>query len=346
MYMPVIKNRTVEMNVLKKLYQIPISPNIVPMIEMIQLKTKSNSNKDLTDELEDIFCSNDEKRPFLIDIVKKNVPNNTTAVVRDFLTRVNRKPGYYEEIVNKFAKLENAIPVVSYNPNSYDPEDIENDVETLKDFNNLAFRVTSNTFKQAFLKVKELIKNGDYLVLDIGLASHLNPALRRMYIDIQELKSKVNFTSIILNSTKSSEVTNVSLEDGEPIFTIDNSLRDTYSRLHQFDGFGDYACIVNDLPSKGGGISPAGIYYSYQYNYFIGYRRNKDLAEFENYIAPKIVSSEYWSEFSEDHHQKCPGCQLIYSISRGEEPGKSQAKWKGITMFHYIYTLSEKEGLQ
>jgi hypothetical protein len=345
MYMPVLKNRTVEMNVLKNLYQMPISSQILPMIEMIQLKTKSNSNKALVDELEEIFNSEDGKKPFFIDIIKRNVPNNTTPVVRDFLTRVNRKPGYYEEVIKQFAKLENAIPVISYNPNSFELEDIKKDVDTLEDFNKVAFRVTSNTFKQVFSEVKGLIKDGDYFIFDIGLASHLNPALRKMYDEIRKLKSEVHFTSIILNSTKSSEVTNVGLEDGEPIFEIDNSLRDAYDSSHRFDGFGDYACIVDGLPSKGGGISPAGIYYSYDNNYFIGYRRNKDLAEFENYIAPKIVSSEYWSEFSEDHHQKCPGCQLIYLISMREEPGKSQAKWKGITMTHYIYALSEKAGL-
>ena len=341
--MPVLKNRTDEINVLKNLYQIPISKKILPMIEIIQDKIKTNSTNDFIDDLNVILNRQKVDHPFLIDLIKTNIPNNTTPVVRDFLTRANRIPGFYLGYLNRLKEIKNAIPVISYNPNSFDIENLKEDTKSLrKSFTRLGFRVTSNTFSHVFKEIMNLISNNDIFILDIDEASHINPALKRMYFEIEVAKKKKAFTSILLNSTKAKDITNVGLEDGEPIFNIDNSLKDTYNTMHHFDGFGDYACIVNQLPSSGGTISPAGIYYSYKYNYFIGYKRNRDLSEFEEYIAPAIIASEYWKEYTKKHHKNCPGCRTIFNIFNKEEEGKSQSKWKEITISHYIYTLFEQ----
>lgn len=329
------------MGVLKQLYEIPISEKVLPLIEVIQEKTKTNSSKDFIDELALIFDSNKIESSIMIDLIKTNIPNNIMPTVRDFLTKVNRKRDFYLGYFSRLKEIKNAIPVISYNPNSFDISNIIDDEKSLRsEFAKLAFRLTSGTFSAVFPQIRKVIKKTDFLILDIGSASHINPALRRMYADIDKFRSSTKCKTIIINSTKAKEVTNVGLEDGEPIFNIDNSLRETYEN-YQFDGFGDYACIINELPSSGGTISPAGIYYSYKYNYFIGYRRNKDLSEFDNYIAPAIVASDYWKEFSKTHHKTCPGCKTIRGIVQGTAMGKSQAKWKGITMSHYIYTISE-----
>lgn len=132
--------------------------------------------------------------------------------------------------------------------------------------------------------------------------------------------------------------------DGEPIADIDNSLKELYSTvyMHKFDGFGDYACISAALPSTGGAISPVGIYYSNENNYFVAYKgRAPQLSEFPTYIAPRIIESEYWKEFSDTHHENCAGCKEITEIVSGAKSGRNQAQWKMITMLHYIYTMSE-----
>lgn len=132
--------------------------------------------------------------------------------------------------------------------------------------------------------------------------------------------------------------------DGEPIAEIDNSLKELYSSayMNKFDGFGDYAGISASLPSTGGAISPVGIYYSNENNYFIAYKgRAPQLSEFPLYIAPQIVNSEYWKEYGEAHHKKCPGCLEIEAIVGGIKSGRNQAQWKMITMLHYIYTMYE-----
>ena len=118
-------------------------------------------------------------------------------------------------------------------------------------------------------------------------------------------------------------------------------LRQPYA-MHKFDGFGDYACISAALPSTGGAISPVGIYYSNENNYFVAYKgRAPQLSEFPTYIAPRIIESEYWKEFSDTHHENCAGCKEIAEIVSGAKSGRNQAQWKMITMLHYIYTMFE-----
>ena len=73
------------------------------------------------------------------------------------------------------------------------------------------------------------------------------------------------------------------MADKEPIAQIDNSLKELYntSIMNKFDGFGDYACIVASLPSTGGAISPAGVYYSNDNNFFVAFKgRTAQLSEF------------------------------------------------------------------
>lgn len=161
--------------------------------------------------------------------------------------------------------------------------------------------------------------------------------------NINTKKETFGFTSVIVNSNRPPDMYNKNIIDGEPIEEIDNSLLEMYKmNSYKFDGFGDYACITNVLPTSGGSISPAGIYYSIDNNFFVGYRgKTPSLSEFQQHIAPAIYKSEYWDEYSNHHHKNCPGCNKIKLIATGKESGKSQALWKGITMSHYIFAVDE-----
>ena len=200
-------------------------------------------------------------------------------------------------------------------------------------------------FESVFSCIESLISSNDFLLLDIESASHMSPVFKKIYKRIADSKKQLHFTSIVVNSHRPDGLANKDMLDGEPIADIDNSLKELYSTtfMNRFDGFGDYACISAALPSTGGAISPVGIYYSLENNYFVSYRgRAPQLSEFPQYIAPRIVSSEYWKEFSDEHHDKCPGCREIQAIIDGLKSGRNQAQWKMITMLHYIYTIYEE----
>lgn len=346
MYVPVMKNRTVEVSVLQQLSAMHVfDGNIIPLVELIQEKTRSNNRNTFIQDL----CTILENAPdmhMMVDFYKSTKLRNTTDAIREYVTMSIRIPEFG---ISKLAPLaeysDRIVPVVSYLSESVSLERIAFEANQYRTyFPRIAFRVKVQEFEHVFSCVEELISSQDYLILDIESASHMSPVFKKIYKRIADSKKKHGFTSVIINAHRPEGLTNKEMLDGEPIADIDNSLKELYSSAYmsKFDGFGDYACISAALPSTGGAISPVGIYYSNENNYFVSYRgRAPQLSEFPLYIAPRIVSSEYWREFSDEHHKTCPGCQEIADVVSGVKSGRNQAQWKMITMLHYIYTMFE-----
>lgn len=346
MYVPVMKNRTVEVSVLQQLSAMHVfDGNIIPLVELIQEKTRSNNRNTFIQDL----CTILENAPdmhMMVDFYKSTKLRNTTDAIREYVTMSIRIPEFG---ISKLAPLaeysDRIVPVVSYLSESVSLERIAFEANQYRTyFPRIAFRVKVQEFEHVFSCVEELISSQDYLILDIESASHMSPVFKKIYKRIADSKKKHGFTSVIINAHRPEGLTNKEMLDGEPIADIDNSLKELYSSAYmsKFDGFGDYACISAALPSTGGAISPVGIYYSNENNYFVSYRgRAPQLSEFPLYIAPRIVSSEYWREFTDEHHKTCPGCQEIADVVSGVKSGRNQAQWKMITMLHYIYTMFE-----
>ena len=53
--MPILKNRTIELSVLKELIEVKLCNNIFPMLEIIQEKTRSNSKTTYIEELKELL---------------------------------------------------------------------------------------------------------------------------------------------------------------------------------------------------------------------------------------------------------------------------------------------------
>ena len=347
MYVPVMKNRTVEMSVLSQLSGIGVFNNttVFPLVELIQKKTRSNNKNTVLDDLAVLLNENPEM-PLMVDFLKSTKLNNTTDAIRNYVALSTRQVDFcIEEILKLSSFSERVIPVISSLSNSVSLDRITYEAtEYRKVFPRVAFRIRTQDFEHVFSHIESLLKENDIVLLDIESSPHMNPAFKKIYERISDSKKQKKFISIVINATRPESLTNKSMADGEPIGQINNSLKDSYYKddMNKFDGFGDYACIVASLPTKGGRISPTGIFYSNDNNFFVAYRGRSDLlSEFEDYIAPRIVKSEYWKEYTAGHHQECPGCQEILSIRKGVKNGKNQAQWKMITMLHYIYTMYE-----
>lgn len=346
MYVPVMKNRTVEVNVLNKLAEMHVfTENIIPLVEIIQERTRSNNKKAFLDELSELL-NNHPEMMVMIDFYKSTKLRNTTDSIREYVTKATRYP---EFVLDQLSLLnycaDQIIPIVSYLPEAINWERIENEIiEFRKRFARIGFRIKAQEFEKVYSFIESHVEASDYVILDIENASYSNPVFKRIYKRIADSKKEKGFTSIIVNAHRPDDLTNKAMGDGEPIERIDNGLSEQYSTsaLKRFDGFGDYACITASLPSTGGTISPVGIYYSYENNFFVSFRGRADLlSEFPEYIAPEIMKSDYWEEFSEEHHVSCPGCAEIRAIRDKEISGRNQAQWKKITMLHYIYTQYE-----
>ena len=346
MYVPILKNRTVEISVLQQLGMMNVfDNNVIPLIELIQKKTRSNNKNTFIQDL-CLLLDKCPKMHTMVDFYKSTNLRRTTDPIREYVTMTVRIPGFCaDELIPLISYRERVIPVVSYLSESISLERIENEATLFRaNFPHIAFRIKVQEFEHVFSCVEQLITSNDYLILDIESASYTSPVIRKISKKISESKKLRHFTSVIINAHRPENVTNKSRPDGEPIAEIDNSLRELYasSYMNKFDAFGDYACISSALPSTGGAISPVGIYYSNENNYFVSYKgRAPQLSEFPTYIAPRIMESEYWAEFSPKHHQNCPGCMEITEIVSGVKSGRNQAQWKMITMLHYIYTMFE-----
>lgn len=347
MYVPILKNRTVEMSVLSQLAQIGVfnSTNVFPLVELIQEKTRSNNRNTILEDLAELLNTNSEMS-LMVDFLKSTKLNRTTDAIRNYVTLSTRQVDFCIEEMFKLSSFsERVIPVISYLSENVSLSRITHEVnEYRKVFPKIAFRIKAQDFEHVFSHIEDLLRENDIVLLDIESSSHMNPVFKKIYKRISDSKNQKKFISVVVNANRPESLTNISMADGEPIAQIDNSLKQLYSTdiMNKFDGFGDYACIVASLPSKGGAISPAGIFYSNDNNFFVGYKgRTAQLSEFKDYIAPSIVNSEYWKEYTDEHHQNCPGCQEILSILGGIKGGKNQGQWKMITMLHYIYILYE-----
>lgn len=342
MYIPVLKNRTIEMSVISDLLEVRISKETLPLFEVIQEKTRSNSNKTYIDDLNELFTRYSHN--FFLDIPKFNLNSSTSEPVHAFQTSVNRQENFVYQQMLHCQKIPGVIPVISYGIREIlDKTILERDlIKYHTNFESIAVRLTPTQYNAIPDFEKSAISKHDYLLLDIDDKSHTNPAFKKIYKSINEQKKIIGFKTFIINSNKPISLYNKNIHDGRIIEEIDNSLLEMYAlSKYKFDGFGDYAGITNALPSTGGTISPAGIYYSANENVFIGYRgKTQSLSEFKNHIAPSIITSPYWAEYSEEHHNQCPGCRKIQSIINSNSNG-NQGIWKGITMSHYICTVDQ-----
>lgn len=346
MYIPVMKNRTVEVNVLQQLSSMGVFDNsIIPMIELVQERTRSNMKNSFLDELVTVL----EQAPnmsVMLDFYKSSKLRNTSEAIREYITRIIRQPEFcYEELATVERFSDRVIPVISYMLEDMSMPRIFEDMTHFQEkFRQIAVRLKPQEFDSVFTPLLPYIRQEDFIILDIDTASYTSPVFKPIYKTISDHRKKIGYKSIVIKAHRPENLLNTKMVDREPIAEIDNGLKDLYltSYMSRFSGFGDYATISAALPTTGGAISPVGIYYSQENNFFVSFKNRRPLlSEFPEYIAPSIVNSEYWREFSSEHHSVCPGCQEISQILGGQKSGKNQAQWKMITMLHYIYTMYE-----
>lgn len=336
MYVPVIKNRQEEFTALKNLLKIPISNKILPLIEVVHENIR---NKNLLDQINSLNCSN---FPIMIDIPIIFNPISTTPEIKNFLIKYSRNIDERVTLLNTLNKLNNIIPVISYDINNYMTGSLSTEENKLRsNFSKIAFRIKIKYIDKALNEITKLLKNDDIVILDIDNLNNNNSSLTDYYNKINSIKDKHKITTIIINSVIPKDLTNKGLDNGLPIVEADNSLRDNYIK-YGFNAFGDYATIKSELPHLGGTISPGFIFYSWHSNSYIGFNSIvKSLDEFKKNIIPSVVKSTYWSKYSKSHKENCPGCQKILNVLNNIDSGKSQALWKRVSIMHYIYTMNE-----
>ena len=243
MYVPVLKNRTVEMSVLSQLARRGVfdNSNILPLVELIQERTRTNNKNTIIDDLSELL-NETPQMSLMIDFLKSTKLNNTTDAIRNYVTQSTRQVEFCIEEMLKFkAHSARIIPVISYLSDNVSLDRITYEAsEYRKTFSRIAFRIKTQEFEHIFSHVESIINENDLLLLDIESSSHSNPVFKKIYKRIADSKKIKRFISVVINANRPETLTNKSMAHGEPIAQIDNSLRESYNltMMNRFNGFG------------------------------------------------------------------------------------------------------------
>jgi len=365
LYMPVFRCRTEEKKVfLSRTFH----GRVYPCIEIIKYSPqkprefiadpkKPDKKPKKPAEFQEVYLpmlKNIQAERVFVDLpVHLKQPRNMKPEVLKFMKEVVEHREVRTEFMLKLASLsEKIIPVIStYFHIANEKNTIRlQEADLRKTFRTLAFRTFPHSFDRDFAQIQDVIQVGDYLIFDIDDA----------VIDIEDpdvfqprlaaLHEKVGCQIVIVRNIVSCSIKNNEMVHGALIEEITNDVKDY--KLLNGTSFGDYAGIKKDPITKGGGISPGFIFYDPTKSGYYGYRGNVHeiagkktglLDDFERIIIPDVLKSASVLRMRISRHpyitDRNLGWSIMQSIELGRESGKSQAKFKRISMEHYIHCI-------
>jgi len=321
--------------------------NMYPLIEIVK---EFDRSRKIQKEFEDIYIPAVKKinaKHVFVDLpIYLKQAKSVKPEVTSFIIKVINNLKVRCEYINKFASIsDKVIPVISsYYDKRKQKNTILEQVEILRpNFKKLAFRIYLTSFEEDFSEIVKIATPEDYIILDLD---RTGPYITRPLKGIFDSFISFNIgTKIILRSAINTDIENVKLEHGRVVLEADNSHieRTVFSSLGA-DAVGDYVGIKKDNLTEGGSISPGFIYFDAIKNQFYGFKASKkDLDEFKDTIIPAVLKSLPTQEMllanppflNSDNW----GYKTILNIFNGNESGKNQAKFKRITMEHYLYCI-------
>lgn len=345
-YMPVLRVRQEEIKVLKSF---DFGKRIFPCLEIYKELEREASKKTFEKFHLDLIKSIKAKKVFVDIPVHMQQSKRMKKQVLTFLRKISAERLYRTELILKLSPLSSkVIPVISsYFTRTGEPGSIKLQETQLRPiFSNLAFRTFADTFNTDFAQIQSIIKEHDFLIIDLGdLMPNIEDGDDSFSPIIEKLKGFDKCEIIILRSAIN-KITNVSLDHGKKIHSIDNSLLDLFQD-YEGTAFGDYAGIKKDEVTEGGRISPGFLYYDATQNSFFGFKgRLNKLEDFKNVIVPAVLSSDATKRMKlsgiDYLNNVNRGWQTITAIKDGLESGKSMAKFKNISLNHYLHCIKTR----
>lgn len=341
-YMPVFRSRQQEIKVLKNF---DFGNHIWPLLEVIKEKDRKNNTRTSKEIYTDIVQNVSAPKVFLdLPVYLKEASNTQDEVVkfiRGFIQDKEERVDFLKQFNDLNQKV---IPVISsLLATTGETQTILYQMENLEDeFPHLAYRIFHNTFDEDVEELEHLFDpETDTLIYDLDKVEITSPVVRKQ---VKKLQNTFGTSfKVMVRSAINEEVQNVKLEHEDIVGEANNSLVEMY-KGQGFDAFGDYAGIKKDDLTSGGTISPGFIFYDPYDNLFYGFKSDvKELEEFERTIVPSVLESsvvenlqEHYPEFIEGN----PGIEMLRKIrDNDEESGKNQAKFKKISMDHYLHCI-------
>jgi Beta protein len=345
-YFPVLRSRLQEMDVLEKF---EFGERIAPIVEIVKEKARSNQRTAGHEDFANTLATVRAGR-IILDLPIYLDPSISTATeVREFflgtISDLRHRISYYRHYRHPKGRV---IPVISVlQPHSDEPNTLITQFQELEgEFPQLAIRIFINGFDIAFRELQKIqLRSDDLILYDLDTTEITNPLVRLQKKTLDE-HYRGSFQAVI-RSAINTDIQNVKLDHGEVIPEANNSLLELYhSKPYQFPAFGDYAGVKKDDISTGGTISPGFIFYNPEDNLYYGYKgRSKSLDEFERTIVPDVLNSpiiRHWEKVGSPYLRGNQGYDRLQRIRYGQESGKSQAKFKWISIMHYLHCIKVK----
>jgi hypothetical protein len=342
-YFPCFRARQQEIDVLKTF---EFSDLMIPIVEIIKEKDRVNNTEDgeviYSDLIRDI-----QSQKVLIDLpIYLELSVSTSKEVRKFVLSTIRDLDKRIEFYSKFSdQSDKAVPVISsLNPHSDEADTMEKQFTQLSgQFPIIAFRLFINRFDESLLELYKLnLRVGDLIIYDLDTVDITSPLVKKHKKDINE-KFPNNY-KIVIRSAINTDIQNIKLDHGSIVPEANNSLLELYNTaMYRFDAFGDYAGVKKDDITSGGTISPGFILFNPEDNLYYGFKgRMKSLSEFETTIAPDALNTDFvkgWIASTSPYYTGNLGLNKLEKIRDKTEPGRSQAKFKWISMMHYLHVI-------
>ncbi len=347
-YVPTFRSRQQE-NILLREYD--FGNEIYPMIEIIKefdRKRPDDKQQSFKEVYTDLINDINADRVFVdLPLYLKERASMKLEVFEFSRFIISNRERRTEKIVDLSQFGEKVIPVVSsYFNKTGEKNSVQSQVSVLrKHFKSIGYRVLYNFFNDDWDEIKEIATSEDFIILDLDtIAPYPSPPLRRIITALNDFKT---CRKIVLRSAINPEIQNVTLTHDDIVYDADNGIIDSYKSSFKVDAFGDYCGIKKDDLTSGGAISPGFIFYDPVDNQYYGYKGAvKNLSEFETTIVPHVLSGDAVAKMNASGvpylNDDNKGWQTLLNISQGRESGKSQAKFKKISMDHYIHCIKTK----
>lgn len=340
-YFPVFRARQQEILVLRSF---SFRDRMTPIIEIIKEKDRSNNPKSSFEIYSELIDSINSEY-VLLDLPTYLRPTTSTMVETiKFYRKVISVLGERISFFSSFHALSRkTIPIISsLLTETGETDTVLKQTDALKTiFPHLAYRIFFNNYNDTINDfIASNIRDEDIILFDLDTVPITNPIIKKYTASLTTSFPR-NYR-VLIRSAVNTDILNVNLSHNDVIGEADNSLLDFY-KPYSFNSFGDYVGIKKDELPAGGGISPGFIMYDPLDNVYYGFKGNvKKLSEFEDTIVPDVINSSVVNNIQLSHPSYLagnPGYETILRINSNTEPGKSQAKFKKISMEHYLFCI-------
>jgi hypothetical protein len=351
-YVPFFRNKPEELKVLSSF---DFGKHIFPYLEIVSCQGRKDLQDPFRNYVLGIVEKTKAKRVFIdipttikLEKIKKKYPVEFLTKTRDMKERIRLLKS-----LNVTPYRKKIIPVVSsyYEINNETNTVISQVGELREVFDSIAFRTSEISFARDAEQIKNSYIPTDFIIVDFSEAQVDFDDLGYLSDLIKFLK-EINCHKVLHFNPIPSNLPYSQLVNGEIVTQIDSKFVDNFNKLGG-DSFSDFCGVKKDLLMSGGIISPGFIFYDATRNNYWGFRylngshkkgeKSPQPEEFKTTIVPSVINSkpvERMLNCELDYlGEKNAGWMIIKNIQEGTDNKVSAAKFKRISMLHYIHCI-------